>query len=288
MATPMTADQFLAALKAEGLHVVARPGWRTHDRNGHGGWGPINGVMIHHTAGVAPGDGSVVWSGRSDLPGPLAHGYLAKSGTVTMTSAGRANHAGGGSAAVLAAVVAERMPLPATHYHQDSSGAVDGNAHFYGLEVSNLGTAKDSYPATQYAAAVRWAAAICRHYGWSEKSVIGHKEWSDWKSDPSFSMTKFRADVAACLAARPGAWGAIEEDDMPTAKEVWGYSHGDKPDVHQTLANAARDSAAALDQSLKNAAALKALESAMAKLPPAPPEIDYAKLAAALIAAARS
>lgn len=209
MATPMTADQFLAALKAEGVHVTEHAGWRTHNRAGHGGWGPMNGVMIHHTAGVAPSDGALVYAGRSDLPGPLAHSYAGKSGTVVMTANGRANHAGGGSAAVLAAVVAEAPVLPATHFHDGSSGAVDGNSHFYGLEISNLGTAKDPYPAVQYNAAVRWAAAICRHHKWSAKSVIGHSEWSDWKSDPSFSMTKFRADVSACLAKAPGAWNPV-------------------------------------------------------------------------------
>lgn len=227
MATPMTADQFLTALKTEGVHVVEHAGWRTHNREGHGGWGPMNGVMIHHTGGSPPGDASVVWSGRSDLPGPLAQGYASKDGSVVMMANGRANHAGGGSPAVLAAVVAERSPLPATHYHEGSAGAVDGNAHFYGLEISNLGSDKDPYPAAQYDAAVRWAAAICRFHKWSARSVIGHKEWSDWKSDPSFDMTKFRADVAACLAARAGAWNSRiatpnppKETDM-TPAEVW-------------------------------------------------------------------
>ena len=28
------------------------------------------------------------------------------------------------------------------------------------------------------------AAAYARYHGWSAKSVIGHSEWSDWKSDP--------------------------------------------------------------------------------------------------------
>jgi hypothetical protein len=208
MATPMTADQFLAALKAEGVHILEHAGWKTHNRAGHGGWGPMNGVVIHHTGGTAPSDGSLVWAGRSDLPGPLAHGYLDKTGLVTMTANGRANHAGGGSPAVLAAVVAEAATLPATHYHEGSSGAADGNAHFYGLEISNLGNGADPYPQEQYNAAVRWAAAICRFHGWSAKSVIGHKEWSDWKSDPSFNMNRFRAAVAACLSMKPGHWPA--------------------------------------------------------------------------------
>jgi len=237
MATPMSADQFLAALRAEGVKVSEHAGWRTHNRAGHGAWGPVNGVMIHHTAGAAPGDGDVVWSGRSDLPGPLAHGYAAKSGVITMTANGRANHAGGGDPKVLAAVVNESYTTapPAPHYHDGSSGAVDGNAHFYGLEISNLGNGKDPYPDVQYEAAVKWAAAICRHHGWSAKSVIGHKEWSDWKSDPSFSIQSFRGYVAACLAAKPGVWRlapattptAPKEAAVPTADQMTASLYND-------------------------------------------------------------
>ncbi len=208
MATPMTADQILAALKAEGVRVYEHAGWRTHNRAGHGGWGPMNGVMIHHTAGVAPGDLDVVWSGRAGLPGPLAHSYAARDGGVTMTANGRANHAGGGSPAVLAAVVAESYLAapPATRYHEGSAGAVDGNAHFYGIEISNRGDGKDPYPDTQYEAAVKWAAAICRFHKWTAKSVIAHKEWSDWKPDPSFDIQAFRRHVAEALALKAGAW----------------------------------------------------------------------------------
>jgi hypothetical protein len=204
----MTADQFLAALKAEGVRVYEHAGWREHNRAGHGGWGPMNGVMIHHTAGTAPSDAQIVWGGRPGLPGPLAHSYAAKDGGVTMTANGRANHAGGGSPAVLAAVVAENYGTapPATHFHEGSSGAVDGNAHFYGLEISNPGNGRDVFPDAQWEASVKWAAAICRHHGWSSKSVIGHKEWSDWKSDPWFSMASFRVFLAAALALPPGAW----------------------------------------------------------------------------------
>lgn len=208
MATPMTADQLLKALKAEGLKVSEHAGWRTHNRNSKGAWGPVNGVMIHHTGGTAPSDGNIVWSGRSDLPGPCAHGYLAKSGLVTLVGNGRANHAGTGDPAVLAAVAAENYVTapPATHFHEGESGGADGNSHFYGLEMSNLGTTKDPYPTAQYQAAVRWAAAHCRFHKWSAKSAIGHKEWSDWKPDPIFSMPKFRLDVAACLKLPAGQW----------------------------------------------------------------------------------
>lgn len=218
MATPMTAAQRVAALRAEGLTIVQHPGWETHDRNHKGPWGPVRGALIHHTAGTAPGDADIVWSGRSDLPGPCAHDYLAPSGVVTMMSAGRANHAGGGSPAVLDAVTSEdygdRPPAP-TH-HDGSDGAADGNQSFYGLEASNRGAPNTPWPPVQYDAAVRWAAAICRFHGWSAKSAIGHKEWSDWKPDPRFDMVRFRADVAERLQ-HPASWSP--DDDTPTNPE---------------------------------------------------------------------
>lgn len=222
MATPMTADQFLAALRAEGVTVAEHPGWRTHNRAGHGSWGPVRGVMIHHTAGPAPSDGHVVWAGRTDLPGPLAHGYLARSGTVTMTANGRANHAGGGDPAVLRAVTGRSYATrpAAPRFHEGSPGAADGNIHFYGLEISNLGDGKDPYPAVQYQAAVKWAAAVCRHHGWTEKCVVAHGEWSDWKDDPSFDIVRFRGDVKARLAATPGSAPGSTSTSAPARARV--------------------------------------------------------------------
>ncbi|MFK0182089.1 glycoside hydrolase family 25 protein [Streptomyces xanthochromogenes] len=63
------------------------------------------------------------------------------------------------------------------------------------------------------------------------------------------------------------------EDDMPLtpadAVTVWGYSHGDKPDVHQTLANAASQATAA-------AAGVNALSAKVDKL--ASPALSDAQL----------
>ena len=58
MATPLTAHRLLKALRDEGLRVVEYKDWRTHDRNHKGPWGPVNGVMIHHT--VSSGTASSV------------------------------------------------------------------------------------------------------------------------------------------------------------------------------------------------------------------------------------
>ncbi|WP_435643352.1 N-acetylmuramoyl-L-alanine amidase [Streptomyces sp. H49] len=219
MATPMTATAFLAALRAEGVTVTETGNWSTHNRAGHGAWGPVNGVMIHHTAGNS-GMVDYCYTGSSDLPGPLCHGVIDKQGTVHLVGYGRANHAGGGDPKVLTAVITESYGdrPPAPHQHEDSAGAVDGNQHFYGFECVNLGDGHDPWPAAQLDAIERVAAAICRHHGWSARSVIGHLEWSDWKSDPrGFSMTDMRERIEKRLghAATPAPAPAKKYEPYP-------------------------------------------------------------------------
>ncbi|MFC8504901.1 peptidoglycan-binding protein [Streptomyces sp. NPDC057411] len=209
MATPLSADRFVAALRAEGVTVVEHDGWRTHNRDGHGAWGPVVGVMIHHT--VSSGTENTValcYDGYAGLPGPLCHGVIAKDGTVHLVANGRANHAGGGDPSVLRAVISEtygdRPPVP--REHQGSAGAVDGNSRFYGFECINLGNGTDPWPAAQLEAIERVSAALCRAHSWGAKSVIGHSEWSDWKNDPrGFGMPVMRERVQKRLGAAPAA-----------------------------------------------------------------------------------
>ncbi|WP_188275966.1 N-acetylmuramoyl-L-alanine amidase [Streptomyces sp. CBMA152] len=195
MAPPMSADQFLAVLRAEGLRVVEVGEWRTHNRAGHGAWGPLNGVMIHHTATEgADATVRICYDGYEGLPGPLCHGVITKDGTVHLVGNGRANHAGAGDGDVLAAVIAEKRLPPC------DEADTDGNARFYGFECENLGDGNDPWPDAQLEAIERAAAAICRHYGWTERSVIGHKEWQPGKVDPrGFTMDWLRGRVAELL-----------------------------------------------------------------------------------------
>lgn len=240
MATPLSASALLAALKAEGCQVVEYRDWRTHNRNHKGAWGPVHGVVIHHT--VSSGEENSValcYNGHASLPGPLCHTVGGKSGKLYMVSAGRANHAGSGDDDVLRAVINETA-LPA-----DNEANTDGNARFYGIEIVNLGNGRDEYPAVQYDAAVRWAAAICRAHGWGAASVIGHKEWQPGKIDPhgpvegrgQFDMNAFRRDVAERLT-HPASWSAgsnttapatdpVQEDDVPHA--IGRYTSTDRP-----------------------------------------------------------
>ncbi|MFI9235759.1 N-acetylmuramoyl-L-alanine amidase [Streptomyces sp. NPDC053079] len=205
MATPLTADGFLVALHAEGVRVAEYGSWRTHTRTSSGRpWGPVHGVVIHHT--VSSGTSSSVElcaEGYAGLPGPLCHGVIAKDGIVHLVGSGRTNHAGGGDPVVLQHVIDEdysdRPPAPT----KGNADGVDGNARFYGFECINLGDGKDPWPAAQLDAIERVSAALCRAHGWSAKSVIGHLEWSDDKSDPrGFTMPDMRARVARRLSGQ--------------------------------------------------------------------------------------
>ncbi|MFH8751294.1 N-acetylmuramoyl-L-alanine amidase [Streptomyces rimosus] len=196
MAPPMSANTFLKALRDEGLEVVEVGEWRTHNRDGHGAWGPVHGVVIHHT--VTSGTEETVrlcYDGTSALPGPLCHGVITKDGRVHLVGCGRSNHAGSGDRDVLNAVIAEKKQLPPTNQYN-----ADGNVHFYGFECENLGDGQDPWPEAQLEAIEKAAAALCRVHGWNEYSVIGHLEWRADKIDPKgFTMKYMRARIGARL-----------------------------------------------------------------------------------------
>ena len=142
MAVPMSAATLKKILQDEGLTVIEVKNWKTHNRNHKGSFGPVHGVMLHHT--VTKGKESTVnicYNGHAALPGPLCHGVITKDGAVYLVSSGRANHAGSGDADVLAAVIKEKS-LP-----RANDTRKDGNAHFYGFECENLGDGKDPWPA---------------------------------------------------------------------------------------------------------------------------------------------
>ncbi|MGW2582135.1 peptidoglycan-binding protein [Streptomyces virginiae] len=205
MSDPLSADRFLAALLAEGVRVQEHPGWRTHNRNHKGPWGPVHGVIVHHT--VSKGSASTVElcrAGYAELPGPLCQGVITKDGTFHLIGYARCNHAGGGDPDTLAAVTAEsydvRPPVP----NVGNSDGIDGNRAFYGWECENLGDGKDPWTPEQLDTIERASAGVCRAHGWSAKSVIGHLEWSDDKSDPrGFAMSWMRDQIAARLGTAP-------------------------------------------------------------------------------------
>ena len=200
MAKPLSASKLVEILRAEGVTVHEVRGWRTHNRNSKGPWGPVNGVMIHHT--VTSGTASSVdlcYDGHANLPGPLCHGVIDKKGHVHLVGNGRANHAGLGDSDVLRAVINESK-LPA-----DNEADTDGNRHFYGFECINLGNGRDPWPEAQKEAIERVSAAICRHHGWSERSVIGHRSGSRARSTRAVSPWTGCGGAYATGSRAPGA-----------------------------------------------------------------------------------
>lgn len=226
MAKPMTPAQITAQLEKWGVAYGAyKSTWTSHNRNKVGAWGPVNGFMWHHVG--SDGDSrAFLWSGNTDLPGPLCQFHIDASGKVWLMGWGRANHAGGGDPAVLAKVISEEYTgILKPHYHQGSPGAVDGNARFYGVEIGYSGS--HGMTAAQYSAALKLSAAICEFHGWSQRSVIGHGEWSDWKWDPGYApgkmmdMNAVRNDIMDVLNKRDkNADGDTTDKGEPNAPVV--------------------------------------------------------------------
>lgn len=206
MATPMSAAQFLSQLKKWKISYVEwsgpskkGTGWKTHNRAGHGAWGPVHGVMMHHTG--SDGDShALLWSGRSDLPGPLVQAGLDGKGVLHLVGWGRCNHAGLGDDDVYRAVISEDY---GAYPPKDNENNTDGNAHFYGLEIMYAGN--HGMTPVQYAVSLKYAAAICQWHGWTHKSMIGHGEWQPGKWDPGYKpgtmmdMNAYRNDLRDVL-----------------------------------------------------------------------------------------
>ena len=242
MAEPMSAETFLARVKASGVKVVEVAGWRTRNRAQAGPWGPVHGVMLHHTVTEATkATVDLVRKGYGDLPGPLYAGVVAKDGALHLIGWGRCNHAGKGDDDVLRAVIAETAPLP-----RDDEANTDGNRHFYGFAYINEGDGKDPYTDEQHDTMARIGYVITDHHNWTERSVIAHADWQPGKPDPA-PHPAIRALVAGQIATWRKTGGPVDEDQEPeepttipgvlayvkqleervTDLEKWRNAHGD-------------------------------------------------------------
>lgn len=188
----MTLTWLADVLRADGLKVVEYPNWKTHDRDGS--WSPTYGV-VHATAAPRSQLDSVqirvVRDGRSDLPGPIANAVVDRKGVWHVVGGGRCN----------STLVGTAGPFKGL-----------GNTNALSVEGCN-DNLTEPWPAVQYDAYVRGWAAWCRRLGWTAAKLVGHKEHTPGrKTDPTFSMTTFRADVARAIAGGG--------DDMSTEAEA--------------------------------------------------------------------
>jgi len=184
------------------------------------------GLMIHHTASPRTSGAlaslNVVRLGRAGLPGPLSQLLIGREGTIVATTDGYANHAGTGLSSVLRRVIDDQAPAGRARF----VGSQVGNRHFIGIEIENDGVG-EPYSAATLTAATRASGAICLGLGWNPLTrVIGHKEWTSRKIDPTFDMFDFRSRVADEIRQprrtyRPGERILDPDDPAAIGIDVW-------------------------------------------------------------------
>lgn len=187
------------------LKVAELPDWFNV---GHGDYGRIWGVMIHHT-GNARADAWSIRNGRPDLQGPLSNLHIAQDGTVTVVAAGVCWHAGRGS-----------YPGIPTD---------GGNQVLIGIEcawprdtsITPATQTRERWPDAQIIAMRDSVAAILTKLGYDSSRVIAHKEYAgrvQGKWDPgNLDMNWFRGEVAK---AQAGQFKPKPEKPQPSISDL--------------------------------------------------------------------
>lgn len=219
MATPISVSKLIEFLEKWDVNYKKYENWETHNRNHKGPFGPVNGVMWHHTGSDSKDQRDLLRNGRTGLPGPLSQYGIAQDGTVWLIGHGRANHAGSGDDDVLGAVIDEVVPPV------DNETNTDGNQHFYGIEFWYSG----SHPMTdaQYFSGIRLSCALMDYHNWTGASVIGHGEWQPGKWDPGYApskmmnMSNVRHDVNEALKRGPNPVPTPSANTSPSKSDIY-------------------------------------------------------------------
>lgn len=163
-------------LRQAGLSVFEVEGWATRGKD------VMNPKVLvaHHTAtGTNWSDEALdrfLRIGRSDLPGPLCHIHLTRSGQCRIIAAGMANHAGAGS-----------------------WKGYSGNAIAIGIEAANDGLG-EFWTQAQINAYDRASAAILKHIKRDSTYLCAHREWTSRKIDPTgIAMPAMRTRVQTLI-----------------------------------------------------------------------------------------
>ena len=216
-----------------GLKVRYSPGWAGRCRCHNGphytdpkkvrAWEETKAIYVHHTGGPDNNvsddyiDGFLAIRGQSkDVPGPLCQFALERD-CVTFVAVGRANHAGQIAANSAAAVKAGKLPTTNGLY-RPGPDAYDGNVFAMGIEAMENGSGP--WDATLYKNYTILVAAICIVAGLKAGNVIGHREATRRKDDPSFDMGKFRRDVETRIKAMTGKTTSNPSPKPPVKPKV--------------------------------------------------------------------
>lgn len=200
-------------LRNAGEEVAETGGWQTR---GVDTMAP-RGIVVHHTAESAQANPASIANflidGRTDLPGPLCHLYLDRTGRWWVIAAGRANHAGRGGWKGLA-----------------------GNSSVVGIECANTGLG-EAWPAVQLRALENGLVAIADHLDIPADMICGHKEWAPTrKIDPAgIEMGPLRSLVRVRLTEEPPpTLTDLERDKLRRLIKSW-ESVGSNPTFPQYL-----------------------------------------------------
>jgi peptidoglycan hydrolase-like protein with peptidoglycan-binding domain len=175
------------------MNIVDAPGKITTGR-------PLKpfGIVVHHTASnkYANPDNVIAMCirGVNKVPGPLYNYLIKGDGTIVKltTSKIKANHAGRGLQSVLTRI---QKNLPVLG-NAENLGRITANSRFIGVSIINDGLG-EKVPEVQMDALVDLCAFLCDGHKWNPGvSVIGHKEWTARKVDPSFSMPELRGMIS--------------------------------------------------------------------------------------------
>jgi hypothetical protein len=196
------ATEWADALRAAGVAVVEHPGWQT--RNTGGSWAPL-GTVWHHTASSSRGGDTPAL--QMCIDDVLCHAVIGRSGVWHLIAWGRTSHAGFGLPQVLARTRSDLEPLgDARDVYGATASTEAGNAHYLGIECENDGVG-EPWPPRQLDAIRKGVAATHRLFGWSENTLIAHREWTARKIDPhGIDMAHERHLLAQALT---------NGDDMP-------------------------------------------------------------------------
>lgn len=118
------------------------------------------------------------------LPGPVVPTAVDSLGRIYLIATRPANHAGAGSDAVLADVLAGVAPAGAAATYNPGNGSVK-NDYYGGTELLHPGDSTP-YPDAMISSFIDVAAAYCIAFNRSPATVIGHLEATDRKDDPSW------------------------------------------------------------------------------------------------------
>jgi N-acetylmuramoyl-L-alanine amidase len=188
-----------AAYRAQGLTVFEVPGWRTRGHQGDVPIHPIGGLW--HDTGDNHGLRSVFnYTGdphnptgpdeRPDVPQPRANIWIPRSvggPDLVVVAAGRAYHAGQGSARALDDIAHGRI----SHTTGDAvtrnlpNDTLDGNSTLIGHEVECRGGLQVPTP-HQVEVMTRVAAAECATFGWTAGHHAHHRQYTNRKVDMSW------------------------------------------------------------------------------------------------------